>query len=267
MLDDARVSRPGLFALPDRIWIARWDGVANTSTSYIREDGWRPGGRMKQYQGGHNETWGGVTINIDRNYLDLGARLRAPRPRAALRRQSASDFCGSTRASRPAARHADAAKVAGAAVPAQGAGALRRQARRRLRPRDRRGRPAPGRQPRGFTADRHLDAAALGRPARRPGAARSSKFGSAGAEVRRLQRALNAASAGHGSPSTGVLRRRPTGPALRDLADAASASTVTGRRGARTLDGPARGRSTAAGVVRPNRGQPRGRTDQQCDAR
>ncbi len=72
MLDDARVERPGQFSLPDQIWIARWDGYANTSTHYIREDGWLPGGRMKQYQGGHNETWGGVTINIDRNYLDLG---------------------------------------------------------------------------------------------------------------------------------------------------------------------------------------------------
>lgn len=71
-LDDARVLRPGVFTLPDQIWIARWDGVADTSTSYIREDGWRPGGRMKQYVGGHNETWGGVTINIDRNFLDLG---------------------------------------------------------------------------------------------------------------------------------------------------------------------------------------------------
>ena len=73
MLDDARVQRPGQFVLPDRIWIARWDGAANTSTSYIPEDGWRPGGRMKQYRGGHNETWGGVTINIDSNYIDLGA--------------------------------------------------------------------------------------------------------------------------------------------------------------------------------------------------
>lgn len=72
MLDDARVNRPGVFNLPDRIWIARWDGVANTSTSYIRPDGWLPGNRMKQYLGGHNETWGGVTINIDRNWLDLG---------------------------------------------------------------------------------------------------------------------------------------------------------------------------------------------------
>ncbi len=71
-LDDARVERPNAFVLPDMIWIARWDGVANTSTSYIRDDGWRPGGRVKQYQGGHQETWGGVTINIDRNYLDVG---------------------------------------------------------------------------------------------------------------------------------------------------------------------------------------------------
>jgi peptidoglycan hydrolase-like protein with peptidoglycan-binding domain len=64
--------------LPDRIWIARWDGKANTSTSYIREDGWRPGNRMKQYRGGHNETYGGVTINIDTNYLDLGRGSWAP---------------------------------------------------------------------------------------------------------------------------------------------------------------------------------------------
>jgi len=71
-LDDARVNRPAAYLMPDRIWVARWDGVANTSTTYIREDGWRPGHRVKQYQGGHDETWGGVRINIDRNFLDLG---------------------------------------------------------------------------------------------------------------------------------------------------------------------------------------------------
>src|SRR3954453_23939878 len=77
-LDDARVERPGVFPLPDQIWIARWDGQANTSTTYIRTDGWVPGGRMKQFQGGHNEKWGGVTINIDRDFLDLG--VGAPPP-------------------------------------------------------------------------------------------------------------------------------------------------------------------------------------------
>jgi hypothetical protein len=78
MLDDARVNRPDAFDLPDQIWIARWDGLANTTTSYLRDDGWTPGGRMKQYQGGHDETWGGVTINIDRDYLDLGRGSYAP---------------------------------------------------------------------------------------------------------------------------------------------------------------------------------------------
>jgi hypothetical protein len=80
ILDDARFQGRTDVTLPDRIWIARWDNVANTSTSYLREDGWRPGGRMKQYQGGHDETWGGVTINIDRNYLDLGAGSRSAAP-------------------------------------------------------------------------------------------------------------------------------------------------------------------------------------------
>ena len=72
VLDDARVNRPGAFTLPDQIWMARWDGVANTSTSYIREDGWRPGNRIKQFRGGHDEVWGGVRINIDSNFLDVG---------------------------------------------------------------------------------------------------------------------------------------------------------------------------------------------------
>ena len=79
MLDDVRVNRPGSYLLPDRIWIARWDGKANTSTSYIRPDGWLPGNRMKQYLGGHKETWGGVTINIDSNWLELGKAPSAPK--------------------------------------------------------------------------------------------------------------------------------------------------------------------------------------------
>ncbi|WP_372728699.1 glycoside hydrolase domain-containing protein [Nocardioides sp.] len=77
-LDRARINRPKAFTLPDQIWLARWDGVANTSSSYIREDGWRPHARIKQYQGGHDETWGGVRINIDRNFLDVGRGSWAP---------------------------------------------------------------------------------------------------------------------------------------------------------------------------------------------
>lgn len=77
MLDVERL-RPSAYrwSLPDRIWIARWDGQANTSTTYISSTGWQPNNRMKQYRGGHNETWGGVTINIDSNWLSLGRHYR-----------------------------------------------------------------------------------------------------------------------------------------------------------------------------------------------
>ncbi len=78
MLDKARAAGTG-YNYPDYIWIARWDGLANTRTSYISDAGWNPHRRIKQYQGGHNETWGGVTINIDRNWLDLGTGSVGPR--------------------------------------------------------------------------------------------------------------------------------------------------------------------------------------------
>ena len=78
MLDDARVERPGQFRLPEYIWIARWDGKANTKAEpYLRPDGWLPGRRMKQYKGDHVRKYGGVAINIDSNWLDLGKGSRA----------------------------------------------------------------------------------------------------------------------------------------------------------------------------------------------
>ena len=78
MLDDARVKTPGRFALPDQIWIADWNDNADVHSSYVREDGWMPHKRVHQYRGGKPETFGGVTINIDRNWLDLGKGSVAP---------------------------------------------------------------------------------------------------------------------------------------------------------------------------------------------
>jgi hypothetical protein len=86
-LDDARVSRPRHYAMPDQIWVAEWVKEAeyrrppttnppSLYSGYLRDDGWFPGGRMRQYRGGHDETWGGVRINIDTNYLDLGRGTR-----------------------------------------------------------------------------------------------------------------------------------------------------------------------------------------------
>ena len=78
MLDDARVKTPGRIVLPDQIWIADWNGNADVHSSYVREDGWMPHKRVHQYRGGKPETFGGVTINIDRNWLDLGKGSVAP---------------------------------------------------------------------------------------------------------------------------------------------------------------------------------------------
>ena len=72
VLDQARISSPTSYVFPDQIWLADWNGQADTSSSYLSSYGWASHARVKQYQGGHNETYGGVTINIDRNFLDVG---------------------------------------------------------------------------------------------------------------------------------------------------------------------------------------------------
>ena len=78
MLDQVRQSNPTAYALPDQVWIADWNQQANTASSYVASTGWMPHARVKQYQGGHNETHGGVTINIDRDFLDVGRGSLAP---------------------------------------------------------------------------------------------------------------------------------------------------------------------------------------------
>jgi hypothetical protein len=58
------------YELPDHIWIANWNGQQNTADSVLPASAWNPHRRIHQYRGGHNETYGGVTINIDNNYVD-----------------------------------------------------------------------------------------------------------------------------------------------------------------------------------------------------
>lgn len=102
-LDDARVLEPGRFTMPDRVWIAEWvkpedyrrPPTATPPTllsTYVRDDAWMPNNRMRQYAGGHDETYGGVTINIDTNYLHLGRGTTPGR---------AAPFCGGTQVDFP----------------------------------------------------------------------------------------------------------------------------------------------------------------------
>jgi hypothetical protein len=58
------------FLEPDDIWFAEWNNQQTVSSSYIPAADWPNNQRLHQYRGGHNETYGGVTINIDNDFLD-----------------------------------------------------------------------------------------------------------------------------------------------------------------------------------------------------
>jgi uncharacterized protein YraI len=59
------------YARPDALWIARYDGVASlTGWAGVPDANWAVHQRAKQYRNSHNETYGGVTINIDNDRVD-----------------------------------------------------------------------------------------------------------------------------------------------------------------------------------------------------
>jgi hypothetical protein len=58
------------YVLPDHLWFANWNGRATTDDPYVPDDAWTQHQRIHQYRGGHDESYGGVAINIDNNYVD-----------------------------------------------------------------------------------------------------------------------------------------------------------------------------------------------------
>jgi len=71
----------GTYALPDDIWFANWNYRANALDSYLPSTAWPEHQRIHQYRGGHNETYGLTTINIDNNFVEgatVGAATAPP---------------------------------------------------------------------------------------------------------------------------------------------------------------------------------------------
>jgi hypothetical protein len=69
------------YTLPDHVWTANWNGQQNTLDPYLPSTAWASHQRIHQYRGGHNETYGLTTINIDNNFIDgatVGASIAAP---------------------------------------------------------------------------------------------------------------------------------------------------------------------------------------------
>jgi Domain of unknown function (DUF1906) len=57
------------------VWIAAWNGNSSvfgfgSGGCAVPDSYWPNHQRLHQFQGGHNETWGGLTINIDSNGVD-----------------------------------------------------------------------------------------------------------------------------------------------------------------------------------------------------
>ncbi len=56
---------------PRAVWIAQWNGNESVwGLSGLPDSYWTDHQRIHQFQGPHNETWGGVTFNIDSNRAD-----------------------------------------------------------------------------------------------------------------------------------------------------------------------------------------------------
>jgi hypothetical protein len=54
----------------DAIWIAAWSGTGQlTGFNTIPDGVWSDAQRIHQYAGDHDETWGGITINVDSNLV------------------------------------------------------------------------------------------------------------------------------------------------------------------------------------------------------
>ena len=75
----------GTASAPDDLWIANWNGNESVfGDPYVSDTLWANHQRIHQYRGGHRETWGGVTIDVDSDYVDGavvgGSAVPAPAP-------------------------------------------------------------------------------------------------------------------------------------------------------------------------------------------
>lgn len=80
MVDAARASGSRKRSVPDYIWVAEWNLKDTLRSAYISRRGWWPNRRVHQYRGGHIERHGGVALAVDSNVLRTGAGTRPGKP-------------------------------------------------------------------------------------------------------------------------------------------------------------------------------------------
>jgi hypothetical protein len=65
----SQYGQPG-YDSPDDIWIADWTGDPVLTDPYLPNRDWPGHQRLHQYYGGHNETWGGASVDVDNDVID-----------------------------------------------------------------------------------------------------------------------------------------------------------------------------------------------------
>lgn len=80
MVDAERASASRKRAVPDYIWVAEWNLRDNLRSAYISRRGWWPNRRVHQFRGGHIERHGGVALAVDSNVLRTGRGTRPGKP-------------------------------------------------------------------------------------------------------------------------------------------------------------------------------------------
>jgi hypothetical protein len=72
----------GAYAMPDVIYDALWNGSRNTHDPVFEPHEWSPHRRLHQYNGNVEQTFGGDTIDVDQDYLNVSL----PPPGGTMRR-------------------------------------------------------------------------------------------------------------------------------------------------------------------------------------
>ncbi|MGH1561332.1 glycoside hydrolase domain-containing protein [Mumia sp. DW29H23] len=92
-MNQLRDAQVGGYHYPNHLWFAWYNGKANLAAEpYLDDRYWVDGKRIHQYVGNRLSRYNGVTINIDLNYMDVGAGSRPTKPKAQCGTQDVTKY-------------------------------------------------------------------------------------------------------------------------------------------------------------------------------
>jgi Domain of unknown function (DUF1906) len=92
IIDLARRYSGHKYAMPDVIYDALWNGSANVRDKAYRRKAWPLDHRLHQFSGNDTQDYGGVSMDVDKNYLDVGLAVPGGTGQAAPAVESSSVF-------------------------------------------------------------------------------------------------------------------------------------------------------------------------------